>query len=143
MKRIYGESGQYSIAEENELFGIVDNSGHLLLPLEYERITVAYGIKDGFGFIVDHERVFGQVLVKQCVLDVRKYGFVASASTLDRCRERAYDALCSCFFIGRKIARNVAQNGFEHGGAVFGVKHTLGRRKQGNGLLLANREHTL
>ena len=61
MKRIYGESGQYSIAEENELFGIVDNSGHLLLPLEYDRITVAYGIKDGFGFILCKNGKFGYV----------------------------------------------------------------------------------
>ena len=61
MKRIYGESGQYSIVEENELFGIVDNSGHLLLPLEYDRITVAYGIKDGFGFILCKNGKFGYV----------------------------------------------------------------------------------
>ena len=61
MERIYGESGQYSIAEENELFGIVDNSGHLLLPLEYDRITVAYGIKDGFGFILCKNGKFGYV----------------------------------------------------------------------------------
>ena len=61
MKRIYDEYDQYVIVEENGKFGIEDKSGHLLLPLEYDRIIVAYGIKDGIGFILCKNGKFGYV----------------------------------------------------------------------------------
>ena len=61
MKRIYDENDQYIIVEENGKFGIEDKSGHLLLPLEYERIIVAYGIKDGIGFILCKNGKFGYI----------------------------------------------------------------------------------
>lgn len=61
MKRIYDEYDQYVIVEENEKFGIEDKSGHLLLPLEYDRITAACGIKDGIGFILCENGKFGYI----------------------------------------------------------------------------------
>ena len=61
MKRIYGNYDQHIIVEENGKFGIEDKSGHLLLPFEYDRIIVAYGIKDGLGFILCKNGKFGYV----------------------------------------------------------------------------------
>ena len=59
MKRIYDENDQYIIVEENGKFGIEDKSGHLLLPLEYDRIIVALGIRDVIGFILCKNGKFG------------------------------------------------------------------------------------
>ena len=61
MKRIYDEYDQYVIVEENGKFGIEDKSGHLLLPLEYDRIIAACGIKDGIGFILCENGKFGYI----------------------------------------------------------------------------------
>ena len=61
MKRIYSEYDQYIIVEENGNFGIEDKSGHLLLPLEYDRIIAACGIKDGIGFILCENGKFGYI----------------------------------------------------------------------------------
>ena len=61
MRKIYSEYDQHIIAEENGKFGIEDKSGHLLLPFEYERVTVARGIKDGLGFILCKNGKFGYV----------------------------------------------------------------------------------
>ena len=61
MKRIYDEKDQYIIVEENGKFGIEDKSGHLLLPLEYDRIIVACEIKDGIGFILCKSGKFGYI----------------------------------------------------------------------------------
>lgn len=61
MKRIYSEFDQHIIVEENEKFGIEDKSGHLLLPFEYDRIIVAYGIRDDLGFILCKNGKFGYV----------------------------------------------------------------------------------
>ena len=61
MKKIYDEYDQCGIIEENGKFGIEDKSGHLLLPLEYDRIVVAYGIKDGIGFILCKNGKFGYI----------------------------------------------------------------------------------
>ena len=61
MKRNYDEYDQHVIVEENEKFGIEDKSGHLLLPLEYDRIIVAPGIRDVIGFILCKNGKFGYV----------------------------------------------------------------------------------
>ena len=61
MKRIYSEYDQHIIVEENGNFGIEDKSGHLLLPLEYDRIIVASGIRDVIGFIFCKNGKFGYV----------------------------------------------------------------------------------
>ena len=61
MKRIHDEYDQYVIVEENGKFGIEDKSGHLLLPLEYDRIIAACGIKDGIGFILCEDGKFGYI----------------------------------------------------------------------------------
>ena len=61
MKKIYDEYDQYVIVEENGKFGIEDKSGHLLLPLEYDRIIAACGIKDGIGFILCENGKFGYI----------------------------------------------------------------------------------
>ena len=61
MKKIYDEYDQYVIVEENGKFGIEDKSGHLLLPLEYDRIIVACGVKDGIGFILCKNGNFGYI----------------------------------------------------------------------------------
>lgn len=61
MKRIYDEYDQYVIVEENGKFCIEDKSGHLLLPLEYDRIIAACGIKDGIGFILCQNGKFGYI----------------------------------------------------------------------------------
>ena len=52
MKKICEEYDQYVTVKENEKIGIEDKSGRLLLPPEYDRITVARGINDGVGFIL-------------------------------------------------------------------------------------------
>ena len=61
MKKIYDEYDQYVIVEENGKFGIEDKSGHLLLPLEYDRIIVAPGIRDVIGFILCKNGKFGYI----------------------------------------------------------------------------------
>jgi len=61
MKKIYDEYDQYIIVEENGKFGIEDKSGHLLLPIEYDRIIAACGIKDGIGFILCENGKFGYI----------------------------------------------------------------------------------
>ena len=61
MKKIYCECDQYLIVIGDCKFGIEDKSGHLLLPFEYDRIIVAYGIKDGIGFILCKNGKFGYV----------------------------------------------------------------------------------
>ena len=61
MKKIYDEYDQYVIIEENGKFCIEDKSGHLLLPLEYDRIIVACGVKDGIGFILCKNGKFGYI----------------------------------------------------------------------------------
>ena len=61
MKRNYDEYDQYVIVEENGKFGIEDKSGHLLLPLEYDHIIAACGIKDGIGFILCESGKFGYI----------------------------------------------------------------------------------
>ena len=61
MKKIYDEYDQYVIIEENGKFGIEDKSGHLLLPIEYDRIIVACGVKDGIGFILCKNGNFGYI----------------------------------------------------------------------------------
>lgn len=61
MKKIYYEYDQYVIVEENGKFGIEDKSGHLLLPLEYDRIIVAPGIRDVIGFILCKNGKFGYI----------------------------------------------------------------------------------
>ena len=61
MKRNYDEYDQYVIVEENGSFGIEDKSGHLLLPLEYDRVIASCGIKDGIGFILCENGKFGYI----------------------------------------------------------------------------------
>lgn len=61
MKKIYDEYNQYVIIEENGKFGIEVKSGHLLLPIEYDRIIVACGVKDGIGFILCKNGNFGYI----------------------------------------------------------------------------------
>lgn len=61
MRRIYSEYEQHIVVEENEKFGIEDKSGHLLLPLEYDRIIVAPGIRDVIGFILCKNGKFGYI----------------------------------------------------------------------------------
>lgn len=61
MKRNYYELKSHIIVEENGKFGIEDKSGHLLLPLEYDRIVVASEIRDGIGFILCKSGRFGYV----------------------------------------------------------------------------------
>lgn len=61
MKKIYDEIDKYIIVEENGKFGIEDKSGHLLLPIEYDRIIVACGVKDGIGFILCKNGKFGYI----------------------------------------------------------------------------------
>jgi len=61
MRRIYSEYEQHIIVEENGIFGIEDKSGHLLLPLEYDRIIVAPGIRDVIGFILCKNGKFGYI----------------------------------------------------------------------------------
>ena len=61
MKRHYCEYEQHIVVEENEKFGIEDKSGHLLLPLEYDRIIVAPGIRDVIGFILCKNGKFGYI----------------------------------------------------------------------------------
>lgn len=61
MKKNYGDYDQHIIVEENEKFGIEDKSGHLLLPLEYDRIIVVSGIRDVIGFILCKNGKFGYV----------------------------------------------------------------------------------
>ena len=61
MKGIYSEYDQYIVVEENGKYGIEDKSGHLLLPLEYDRIIAACGIKDGIGFILCENGKFGYI----------------------------------------------------------------------------------
>ena len=61
MTKIYDEYDQYVIIEENGKFGIEDKSGHLLLPIEYDRIIVACGVKDGIGFILCKNGNFGYI----------------------------------------------------------------------------------
>ena len=61
MKRVYDEYDQYVIVEENEKLGIEDKSGNLLLPLGYDRIIAACGIKDGIGFILCENGKFGYI----------------------------------------------------------------------------------
>lgn len=61
MKRIYCKYEQHVIVEENGKFGIEDKSGHLLLPLEYDCIIAANGIRDGIGFVLCKNGKFGYI----------------------------------------------------------------------------------
>lgn len=61
MKKIYDEYDQYVIIEENGKFGIEVKSGQLLLPIEYDRIIVVCGVKDGIGFILSKNGNFGYI----------------------------------------------------------------------------------
>lgn len=61
MKRNYSEYDQHVIVEENDKYGIEDKSGHLLLPIEYDRIVIAPGIRDSIGFILCKSGRFGYV----------------------------------------------------------------------------------
>ncbi len=77
MKRKYRENQDYIIVEESEKFGIEDSRGHLLLPIEYDSISVSYGTAGRRGFILCQNSRFGYAEFgnRECLAEY-EYGVV-------------------------------------------------------------------
>ena len=61
MKGNYSEYDQQIIVEENGKFGILDKSGHVLMPFKYDNIYVANTSRESVGFILCQEGKFGYI----------------------------------------------------------------------------------
>lgn len=125
MKKIYSEYEQHMIVEDNEKFGIEDKSGHLLLPIEYDSITVPIGIRDGMGFILLKGGKFGYIEFPMAKRqDEHEYG--SAAEDPDGCAQ----AFLPCVYDWIDAKRN-------------GLALYSGREKENQDLWYDYKSHTL
>ena len=61
METFYCEYDQHIIAEEYGKFGILDKSGHVLMPFRYDNIYVANSSRESIGFVFCQNSKFGYV----------------------------------------------------------------------------------
>lgn len=61
MNICYSKFNDFVVVKENEKFGIYDALGNLVLPSNYDHISVSNGVKNGIGFIICQNGFSGYV----------------------------------------------------------------------------------